>query len=176
MPSPQSSLVFSFVAQDKLGIVELLAACVKKHNGNWHESRLMHLNGLFSGLVSIAIPTANISALQASFDALSAQGINIHCIQDSAEGSNDQASHGSLELIGADRPGIVHEVSLAMLEHGINIEHMETGVSSAAMSGEAMFSATVTFSAASEINDKLRDAIDEIADQLTLDISITEHS
>lgn len=168
-----SSLVFSFVAQDKRGIVELLAACVKKHDGNWHESRLMHLDGLFSGLVSVTIPPQNASALNQALTELSTKGITVNSFQDSTASSKSELNHGSLELIGPDRPGIVHEISIAMLEHDINIEHMETNVSSAPMSGEALFSAQVNFSAQGAIDDQLHDAIDDIAEQLTLEINIT---
>lgn len=173
MSSPQSSLVFNFVAQDKLGIVETLAACVKRHGGNWHESRLVHLNGLFSGLVNISLPSANQADLQTELTALSSKGISVQCMQE-LHSQGTALHHGTIEIVGPDRTGIVHEISLAMVEHGINIERMETAVSSAAMSGEAMFTATMRFSSATEINDKLHDDIDTIAEQLTLDISLLD--
>ena len=47
----------------------------------------------------------------------------------------------TLEIVGADRPGIVRDISHALAHHRVNIEELVTEVTSAAMSGELLFRA-----------------------------------
>ena len=76
-----------------------------------------------------------------------------------------------LDLIGPDRPGIVFELTRTLAVHGINIETMTTDVTSGAMSGEAMFNATVEYSLSDSLSeDAFAKAIDEVANALTLEI------
>ncbi len=175
MPALDKHIVLSFVAQDKPGIVERLAATIKQVEASWLESQLMHLGGLFSGLVSLTIQTHQLDELKRLLDALKNEGIDVHTIQTINTSNQDIAVQAkSLELIGPDRVGIVYEITNAMKEHGMNIETMETKVSSAPMSGEALFSAQLAFNEVNTLNkDALYETLDAIAEELTLDISFS---
>ena len=172
MSTRYKSLVFSFVADDQPGIVEVLAAAVKAAGGNWLQSQLTHLGGLFAGLVVVSVSSNKEAELITALQTLAANNITVNRIHSTSADSPDNST-GSLVLVGPDRSGIVHEITRAMAAHHINIEAMETSVSSAPMSGEPLFEASITFSVAAEtLPEQLLDAIDAIADQLTLDIQL----
>lgn len=164
-------IVFGFIATDQPGIVNTLSNTIQKHEGNWLESRLSHLGGLFSGLISVNIADSNVKALEQALLALKTEGILVN--QFSEEKSSPTENTQRLELIGPDRKGIVQEVSQALAAEGINILKMRTTISSAPMSGEQLFNADILFSSESD-NATLYEKLDAIADKLTLDSAISE--
>ena len=55
--------------------------------------------------------------------------------------ADDSAREHSIEFVGQDRPGIVHEITEVLADFGINVKELETTVQSASMSGESLFMA-----------------------------------
>ena len=68
------TIVFCFVANDSVGIVEKLSNAVKANQGNWAESHLATMAGLFSGLIKVNITAEHTAALQQSLNDLSQFG------------------------------------------------------------------------------------------------------
>lgn len=171
MSTHHCSAVFCFVAKDSVGIVEKLSNVIKNNGGNWAESHLVTMAGLFSGLVKITTAQENLSSLEAALRNLSVVGVDIVRFE-TTDRDDDDSSFDRLDLIGPDRPGIVYELTRTLAAHGINIDTMATDVVSAAMSGEAMFVASIEFRLNNGVSeDAFYDAIDAVAEQLTLDIS-----
>jgi glycine cleavage system regulatory protein len=80
-----------------------------------------------------------------------------------------------LELIGSDRPGIVHDVSRALAERRINVDELETECVSAPMSGEMLFKATANLHAPDGVAiDELRNHLEDLADELMVDIQLAD--
>ena len=50
----------------------------------------------------------------------------------------------TLDVVGNDRPGIVHDVSSALSARGVSIERMSTQTTDAAMAGGRLFEASIT--------------------------------
>jgi glycine cleavage system regulatory protein len=76
-----------------------------------------------------------------------------------------------VKVAGADRKGILREVSSRLSSLGINLEELETQVSPAPMSGETMFSAIAQVSIPQDLNiDHLRDALEQLSDDLIVEI------
>ena len=48
------SLVISIMGKDKPGLVDALAKCVYKHEGNWQGSSFAHMAGMFTGFVEVS--------------------------------------------------------------------------------------------------------------------------
>jgi len=166
------TIVFSFVADDKPGIVSLLATLVKENKGNWLESELSHLQILFAGIVSVSINENDILQLKTALEQLQKDGINIVRFEVIDEPLSKTVSH-RLELIGPDRAGIIQEVSQALAGMAVNILSMKTKIASAPMSGEVLFEADIRFSHAKTNEDELAAKLDEIAEKLTLDVSLS---
>jgi glycine cleavage system regulatory protein len=81
----------------------------------------------------------------------------------------------SLEIVGQDRPGIVRDISHVLARRGVNIEELETEVSSAAMSGESIFRARARLRLPDATNvDDIRNVLEAMADNLMVDIVFDE--
>ena len=165
-----TQLIISFQALDKPGIVNQLSQVVRSHHGNWLDSRLSELGGIFSGLIAISISTNDIDALKA--DLLDLNDIDVSVYEDSDTVNNSKTTL-RLELVGPDRKGIIEEISRALAAHGLNIHTMESSIASAPMSGEQLFQTRIDAEIPDAVSlEALGDALDEVANQLTLEIEL----
>ena len=166
-----SSLIMTVLGPDRPGLVESIASLVADHGGNWVESRMAHLAGQFAGIVHVDVPDENGKKLRQALEQLD---LSITIVED--EGTSTVSTRSvSLELIGPDRPGIVRELSHALAENQINVEELETECASAPWSGEALFKASARLSVPEAVSmDRLREALEVIANDLTVDIDLIE--
>ena len=83
----------------------------------------------------------------------------------------------SLELVGADHPGIVAEISALLAAHGVSIEELATDVREAPMAGGTIFEArAVLVAPESATADDLREALESLADGLMVDVHLSLES
>ena len=135
----QTHLVMTIIGKDRTGLVESLARVVAEHDGNWLESRMCRLGGEFAGILRVQLPAAKRAALEQALAKVS--DLKIVFQTDETAGANAKPSFASLEVVGPDRPGIVHEVTRALAAQGVNVEELVTECVSAPMSGESLFQA-----------------------------------
>ena len=170
----QIPLVMTLIGPDRTGLVEAVARAVAEHGGNWLESRLCRLGGEFAGILRVEIPAATKSALLDSPQTLQTGGLQI-VTRDSAPRDVVARKQTQLEIVGADRPGIVREITSALARAGVNVEEFSSEVSSAPMSGETLFKA----SARLQLPDRcdlaaLKRDLEQIAADLLVDVSFAE--
>ena len=80
-----------------------------------------------------------------------------------------------LELVGADRPGIVAEISALLSARHINIEKLETSVRHTPMAGGMLFEAHAVLAAPASADEaELRGALEAVADELMVDVALDE--
>ncbi|NRB42473.1 MAG: glycine cleavage system protein R [Pseudomonadales bacterium] len=171
----QQHMVFTFISDDKPGIVELLSQTVSQAGGNWLESRLTKLAGKFAGFVQVSINTADSNKLQQQLSALQQQGIAVLIQNNIDADSQDSAQNIKLTIIGLDRPGIVKELATAFVSHHLNVINMHSYTESAAMSGGELFKAEVDLSMHADSEpDKFTDEIEALCDELDLDYTLTD--
>ena len=165
-------IVFTFVGDDRPGLVEGMARLVSKNGGNWLESRLSHMEGKFAGIVSVAVPAADANRLVAALTDLANQGLSVVAeISDSAVTSDFRA--GELSILGNDRPGIVREISAALAALQINIQELSSRVDSAPMAGIPLFSAQISIALPTALAQEiLQDKLEDIANKLDIDINL----
>lgn len=165
-----STLVFTFIGTDRPGLVERLADVVTQHNGNWLESRMVQLAGQFAGIARVELATANIDALSHALSALGASGLEVQLQAGQPPAANTAATR-NLHVLGPDRQGIVREISRALVQRNINVQEMSSNVTSAPMTGEALFEAHIRIELPqdSDLN-ALLDQLDDIAEKLGIDI------
>jgi glycine cleavage system regulatory protein len=181
----QTSFIVTFIGDDRPGLVEQLSAAIEKNQGNWQESRLSQLGGKFAGLILVALPAEGGPSLEADLAALAATGISVRVtatetVQDArrAQPPSDAplpvpGRHITLSVIGPDRRGIVREISHALAQRQINVLEMSSGVQSAPMSAEMIFTARIAAWIPEATNmDELWASLDEIADHMTLEIDL----
>ena len=169
-----NSLVFTFLGLDRPGLVERLADVVADHQGNWLESRMTQLAGQFAGIARVTVPESEVDELSNALLSLNIEGltINIQAGQSSPAGAKPKMC--KLHILGNDRPGIVREVSRALKQQQINVVEMSSNITSAAMSGDALFEAHVSAEIPLGCDiDELEDSLDTIAEQLSIDIVLS---
>ena len=68
------TLVLTFMANDRPGLVEKLSEAVTQHGGNWLESRMAHLAEKFAGIARIDLPDEQLTPFSNALKALEAEG------------------------------------------------------------------------------------------------------
>ena len=168
-----TSLVFTFISKDRPGLVETLSAVIADANGSWQESRMTRLAGQFAGIGRVNLGKDKRDALIAALQALSAEGITVSIDNSEGDDSETGDQYCRLQIVGNDRPGIVREVSRALKQRQLNVTELNSNITSAAMSGEPLFEATVIAALPPGCDlDELEDTMEEIAEMLSVDIDI----
>ena len=171
------SLVLILIGEDKPGLVELLAQTVAAHEGNWLESRMSRMAGRFAGILRASVPEARADALTEALWALESQGLRVVVEGSTPEDRDKELRRVSLSLVGADRAGIIRDISRALASRRINVDDLQTECTSAPMSGEILFNARASLRIPIDVAiDELRDALEEIADDLMADITLGDAS
>jgi len=166
-------IVLTVVSDDHPGIVEELSAVIADNGGNWAESSMMTLAGKFAGILLVQLPADNVEAFFAGLKALEARGMQILAQLSDEVPVDDSAREHSIEFVGQDRPGIVHEITEVLADFGINVKELETTVQSASMSGESLFMAQARiFIPPGTDMDKLQDKLEDLANELMVDIEL----
>lgn len=165
-------LVLSVAGSDRPGLTKALAAAVLSAGGNWLESHLSRLGGLYVGSVLVELDQGKVDALRAAVSAVDAAGLEVRI---APAGARTGAAGETLEfsLVGQDRPGIVNQVTKAVSDLGANIETFETWLTSEAHSGAPLFHMAanlrlpVGLSAA-----KVQAALEAISGEIMVDVAV----
>src|SRR5688572_23866224 len=186
------SLVMTIIGAARPGLVELVAASVADHGGNWQESRMCHLGGRFAGIARVEVPAARLAELKRALHGLEAHGLRIvvesgggtqvspstSSGQAASTGSGQARSTGSgqaatLELVGNDRPGILRTVTGVLAARGVNVEELSSECVSAPMGGGNLFQAKarVLVPATVKLED-VRADLEKIAADLMVDLNL----
>lgn len=168
----QKQLVVGFVGKDEPGLIRSIADIVAEHGGSWLESRMSQLANRFAGIVVVSVDSHNAEALKQALDNLE----QVSSIVEDAEAIDIKNSRVlEINVVGPDRPGIVHEVTRALEQHVANVMQMETHISAAPMSGELTFSSDATVEVDFGVEwQALADQLDAVALNLGVDIMVEE--
>lgn len=178
-----ATLVLTIIGDDRSGLVHALSGVVVDNGGNWHKSHLAQLAGKFAGIVLITVPDAKSEQLIAALAPLEADGLFDISVEVATAGAaaprSERSAEGPaqsryrLELVGQDRPGIVHEISEALAGRGVNITELNTKTSSAPMAGGTLFSAVAVLQVPDDAPiDELRCDLEALADELMVDLDL----
>jgi len=166
------SLVVTVIGKDRPGLVESVSAAVEAHGGSWVESRMSRLAGEFAGILRVSVPAAEAGALSEALEALRVYGLRV-VVERGVEDAVEEGHVVVLELVGSDRPGIVHKISEALAVRGVNVEELNTECEGAPWSGDTLFKATARLRAPRGLDlDQLRESLEAIAADLMVDISL----
>jgi glycine cleavage system regulatory protein len=169
----QTSIVITVVSDDHPGIVEALSEVIADHGGNWAESSMMSLAGKFAGILLVQLPSENTEPFMSGLDALESRGMQVLAQSSDDMPVGETAREHSLELVGQDRPGIVHEITEVLADFDVNVQELETTVQSASMSGESLFMAHARIFIPPEVDmEKLQAELEDLANELMVDIEL----
>ena len=170
-----TEMVLTVIAKDRPGLVETIADVVAAHSGNWIESAMARLGGQFAGILRITVDEAGADALEAALLALREKDISITWRGGEKVEESAGTRRAKVSVIGQDHPGIVRDVSHAFTTFGVNVDRLNSTVFIASMSGSPMFVAEAEVLVPGEdVLDELREVLEEIAHDLTVDVEIQE--
>jgi glycine cleavage system regulatory protein len=167
-----SYLVLTIIGDDKPGRVARQSETISRHSGNWLESNMSHLAGKFAGILRVSVDDAHADALVQDLQGLSSI-LKLVVEKVSAGEPAPQQRTLRLTLVGNDRPGIVKEISRALASQQVNVEELSSFISTAPMSGEALFNAHAVLKVPVELRiEALQSQLEQLADDLIVEISL----
>ena len=174
---PMTTLVLTVLGDDRAGLVSAVSAPLKQHGASWERSQMARLAGKFAGIVEVTVDSSDVDALVLDLRALSGQGLSVHAertdTEPEAQSEAEAGARFTLDLIGADRPGIVADISALLADAGVNIEELSTQVREAPMAGGLLFEGHATLAAPATADPAgLRNALEQLADELMLDLTL----
>jgi glycine cleavage system regulatory protein len=169
-----TSLVLTFVGDDRPGLVSAISEKVVDFGGTWLESRSVRLAGKFAGVVLVRVPDENLIPLESALAKLAPSGLRVSIERGAAE-AEKPARLVTLEIVGNERPGIVRAVTEALTRLGVNIEEFMSGLEGEPFTGVEMFRATARLSVPDGLKlDELRKALERLAAEIMVDLAVDE--
>jgi glycine cleavage system regulatory protein len=168
-------VILTLLGADRPGLVESVADTIARLGGNWLESRMARLGGKFAGILRAQVPADRLAHLEEAMRGLARHDLKILVETDTAPSPPPAERILELELVGLDRPGIVRDISGALVTHGANVEEITTDCSSAPMSGEMLFRARIraTLPAGRDVG-RLRTDLERFATDLMVELRTVE--
>ena len=168
-----ASVVLSVSGSDRPGLTEALAGAVLGAGGNWLESHLSRLGGLFVGSVLVELAADRVEALREAVRAVDAKGLEVR-IAPALEAGGPDGEALQFSLVGQDRPGIVREVTAVLSGLDVNIETFETRTSAEPHSGATLFHMEAQLRLPAGLAAaKVQAALEAISGEVMVDISLT---
>lgn len=161
-------LIISFITADRPGIVKVLSDLISAHQANWQTSSLHNMSNVFAGVIEIAVPSENSTALSQALIALPDFKMQIEQVETL---NSIPETLMVLELTANDRPGIVQEISSIIHQQGGNLLKLVSTQESAPHAGHKLFKAKAKVTLDKQDKDKMIDALENLADDLMVDIS-----
>jgi glycine cleavage system regulatory protein len=170
-----TSIVLTVIADDQPGIIKTVSGVITEFGGSWTQSSMSSLAGQFAGILLVSVPADKTDDCVKKLRELESRGLQViaHVSREVAVGEDTREY--ALELVGNDRPGIVHDITTLLTKHNVNVRNFEAKVESASMGGAELFraSAILVIPEAADI-DTLEDEIEELANDLMVDITFEE--
>lgn len=169
-----ATFILTVIGEDRPGLVSALSAPISAHGGSWTRSQMSRLAGKFAGIVLVSVADDRLDALGADLGALESQGLHV-----TLERTDEPVEHAALrlhlDLLGADHPGIVAEVSAALAARDVSIEELVTDVRDAPMAGGTLFEARAVLTAPPTSSaEELGAVLEGLADELMVEIRLSE--
>ncbi len=168
-----ATLILSVMGSDRPGLTQALAGAVLASGGNWLESHLSRLGGLYVGSVLVELAADGIERLRAAVQAVDADGLEVRITPAvEAPGAAGDAVHFS--LVGQDQPGIVHQVTAILSALAVNIEDFETRISAEPHSGAPLFHMEARLRLPPTLGPaQVQAALEDISGEIMVDIALT---
>jgi glycine cleavage system regulatory protein len=167
-----ATLILSVIGSDRPGLTQALASAVLSAGGNWLESHLSRLGGLYVGSVLIELEADSIEALRAAVQAVDTQGLEVR-IAPAVEAPNAGGDEILFSLVGQDRLGIVRQVTAVLSGLEVNIEAFDTRISAEPHSGAPLFHLDARLRLPSTLGaEAVQLALEAISAEIMVDISL----
>jgi glycine cleavage system regulatory protein len=167
-----ATFVLSVIGSDRPGLTQALAGALLSAGGNWLESHLSRLGGLYVGSVLVELGADKVEALRAAVAEVDGHGLQVR-IAPAAEAAGPAGEAVRLSLVGQDRLGIVHQVTGALTALGANIEDFDTRLSLEAHSGAPLFHLDARLRLPADLGlEKVQAALEDISGEIMVDVAL----
>jgi glycine cleavage system transcriptional repressor len=161
------------IGRDRPGIAAAISKVLLDVEGNVEDSQMSILRGHFAVMLIVSVPEAVAgdelaSRLERVRADLELEAIAVNEVDELAPGGDP--TH-VLTVYGADHPGIVHAVSQALAERGVNITDLQTRL---AGSSEAPVYVMLMEIVVGGDVEELRTLLERVAAKAGLDVSLRE--
>ena len=126
-------------APDRKGLVEQISHAVSRHGGNWLDSELRHIDGIFAAILLLEVPSLKMDELIEALECI--DGLTLTYAKTSV--ALKPIKRLTYSLVSYDRPGLVLDISNRITALGINIEQFSSQFETAGHTGIALFRATI---------------------------------
>jgi glycine cleavage system regulatory protein len=169
-----ATFTLTCVGDDRPGLVSAISAPISAHGASWERSQMARLAGKFAGVLLVEVADDRADVLVADLTALADIGLQV-TLERTDEPPAKPRTRFHLDLIGADHPGIVAEISAALAAHRIGIEELTTDVRAAPMAGGRLFEAQVLLDAPTSTDvEALRATLEALADELMVELRLSD--
>ncbi len=169
-----ATFTLTCIGDDRPGLVSELSEPINAHGASWKRSQMARLGGKFAGVLLLEVPDDRADALVDDLTALKDAGLHVTLERTDAPAELPSLRF-HLELLGADRPGIVAEVSAALAAQQVGIQELVTDVREAPMAGGHLFEAQAVLEAPPSASmEDLRSLLEAIADELMVEIRLSD--
>jgi glycine cleavage system transcriptional repressor len=122
----------SAVGRDRPGIVAAMSEVLLRHSANIEDSQMSILRGHFAMMLVVAVPEDADAAvvrdeLSEAGRALELEAVAFSALEEVDPASEPEPSH-VVTVYGVDHPGIVHAVTKALAEKGVDITDLTTRI------------------------------------------------
>ena len=170
-----TSVVITVIGPDRPGIVSAISDKAVEFGANWTDSLMANFAGQFAGIVELQVSAQQCDALMAALRSLESPGVRIVVAKGEEDKGAPAARRLKLDLVGNDRPGIIHSIASQLARRGISIEKLQTEVVSGAWSGDQMFQMNAQLLVPASLDtDELRSGLESLANELMVDITIDD--
>ena len=167
----QTRIVLTVTGNDRPGLTSALADAIVAAGGNWQEGHFSRLGGLYVGSVLVELDESKVGQLEEAAKALDIGDLRVVASR-AREDDGPQGQPFLFELVGADRPGIISQVTAALAKLGANIESLSSHEEAAAWGGERLFRAEVLATLPEGIEpEAAQDALEAISGEIMVDFS-----
>lgn len=167
------SVILSVIGSDRPGLTQALADAVLAAGGNWLESHLSRLGGLYVGSVLVQLEMDEVEALRAAVRAVDAQGLEVR-IAAAVEAAGAVGEALAFSLVGQDRLGIVRQVTAVLSDLEVNIETFDTRITAEPHSGAPLFHMEATLRLPPGLQAAgVQAALEAISAEIMVDFSLT---
>ena len=164
--------ILTTVGSDRPGLTQALAAAILSAGGNWLESHLSRLGGLYVGSVLVELDAAGVDDLRSAVSKVDAHGLDVRIVP-SIEESPAPGEAFDFGLVGQDRLGIVRQVSAILAGLEANIETFRTWITEGPETGAPLFNMEARLRLPPGLQAQtVQAALEDISAEIMVDISL----
>lgn len=173
MLRPVPEFAITAIGRDRPGIVAAISGALLELKGNIEDSQMSILRGHFAVMLIVKLPDAAHpddleGRLERVRQELELEAMAVNRVDDLGVAAT-RPSH-VITVYGADHPGIVHAVSVALAERGVSITGLETRLAGA--SDSPLYVMIIEVAMPEDSAPDLEAALSQVADQAAVEVSL----